>query len=602
MISRRNYFTMSIMMFVLLFLFQATKVIQESSDSRYENQYFNETANDGETEINLTFSQQERSVAYIGATDTKTYDMVRQWCAYSKRPMTAFDSFEDMDSETASKIEMVLVDGREITVSEDINSLEDFTANGVSVVFVSLPKASEIKNSNRFCDFCGIREVVDERKDIQGIYLYEGFLLGGEKEYRYNPEEPEAMEGIELTIPWYRIGQGTQPFVIGLLSAEEAGDEDNYVQAPPVIWRNKQDQAFVYCINGDYMSDYTALGFLSAIASDMEPYSVYPVLNAQSISVVNYPGFADENVEKMQELYSRSQGELYRDVILPSLIAFMRQGGSKISAFLTPQTDYADGIEPDDEMYSFYMQQLYSENSEAGISLALHSDVSMSEKQERDFQFYRKQADNYQFGAIYLTPDTDADSVLKRSICKDVTTLVYPMNSESDLISFHNNDVTEQLTTADGFHYNNGSDLLMRSLQTALGYSNVNIDMNEVAWPETEDQQWEKVYDRFARVMNTHWKPFENFSKTTASVNDQRIRALLSLDYSHSQEDNVVRLQVENYKGTTYFILRTHGKKIEQVQGGGYTEIEEGVYLLRIERAKARVTLTKDKEDGMLIY
>lgn len=73
-----------------------------------------------------------------------------------------------------------------------------------------------------------------------------------------------------------------------------------------MIWRREAETASVFAVNGAYMEDAAGLGILSAMSAKMEPYGIYPVVNAQTLVYANYPGVADENKEMLMERYSQS--------------------------------------------------------------------------------------------------------------------------------------------------------------------------------------------------------------------------------------------------------------------------------------------------------
>lgn len=66
------------------------------------------------------------------------------------------------------------------------------------------------------------------------------------------------------------------------------------------------------------MSDATGLGLVAAMLSEMQSYTVYPVINAQNFIAVNYPGTANENTLALRQMYSQTMRGLFRDVIWPT--------------------------------------------------------------------------------------------------------------------------------------------------------------------------------------------------------------------------------------------------------------------------------------------
>ena len=84
-----------------------------------------------------------------------------------------------------------------------------------------------------------------------------------------------------------------------------------------------------------------SVGILDGMLTEASEYSIYPIVNAQNLSMVNFPGFADENNAEMMELYSQSVTGVGRDVIWPTLISIVEHSDLKMTCFIQPQ---ADGI------------------------------------------------------------------------------------------------------------------------------------------------------------------------------------------------------------------------------------------------------------------
>ena len=104
------------------------------------------------------------------------------------------------------------------------------------------------------------------------------------------------------------------------------------------------------------MKDSTALGLLDGMLAEGSEYTLYPVVNAQNLSMVNFPVFADENNEEMQKLYSQPMTGIARDIMWSSLISIVEKSGRKMTCFIQPQADYEDSIEPDAQNLKFYLQ------------------------------------------------------------------------------------------------------------------------------------------------------------------------------------------------------------------------------------------------------
>lgn len=126
-----------------------------------------------------------------------------------------------------------------------------------------------------------------------------------------------------------------------------------------------------------------------AEASD---YTIYPIVNAQNLSMVDFPVFADENSGEIQRLYSQRTTGMVRDIMWPSLISITEQSGMKMTCFVEPQEDYLDGIEPNGSNMEFYLKQMKEQEAEAGLSLQYKAADSLADKLERDADFLKSTA------------------------------------------------------------------------------------------------------------------------------------------------------------------------------------------------------------------
>lgn len=114
------------------------------------------------------------------------------------------------------------------------------------------------------------------------------------------------------------------------------------------------------------------------------------MINAQNLVIANYPGFASENENKMEKIYSQSQKALFREIIWPSLVAIERKIDAKLTCMMTPQFDYGDENEPREGEVAYYLKLLKEEYGEAGLSSGNVSGTGLSEKWRKTKRFGKK--------------------------------------------------------------------------------------------------------------------------------------------------------------------------------------------------------------------
>ena len=598
MVSKRKFFSIAIMMFVLFFLFQFSMVVRDKKNVYDINSSLTEKKADGENQWTPSDSEagEDISVVFVGNEAGDMGIAVNRWCTYAKREFISCEAVSRYSVEDENLPEMMILESEKYADGDNLTTLETLEKKGVIIVFGCLENVKNIQNNQELMKFLGIQKVVTDKTHLTGVKLFEGLLLGGEITY-ITPEDKEEKQrqDLELDVPWYQVGSGTKTYMVGLFDEKKGKNIENE-DLPTLIWRNGIDYGSVFAVVGDYMKDSTALGLLDGMRAEAMQYIIYPVVNAQNLSMVNFPVFADENNDEMLKLYSQSATGIARDIMWPSLISIVQKSDMKMTCFIQPQADYTDDVEPQSGMLEFYLKQMKEQKSEAGISLEYQKLDKAEDKVIKDTNFFENEKIDYRFGAAFAK-EKDLKGILKDTdsgLLGDVGTLVCDYTENQPVVSYYSDSVTLQTVTSDGMNYTYSDDIRMRSIQTALGYTNVMLDMYDIFWPERSTDRWEVMQKRFSSNLLTYWKNFECFGSTTLSESNARIRTFLNLAYSQSREDNTITLRTS--EPGSWFILRTHGEEIEEIDGGSQTEIEDGAYLICTEDTTVKIQL---KEPGL---
>ena len=600
-VSKRKFFSIAIMMFVLFFLFQFSMVLRDSKNTYDINSSLTEKKADGENQWTPSDSNSttvigaDSSVVFVGNEDGDMGTAVSRWCTYAKRKLISCKSVSTYKADDKNLPEMMILESEKYADGDNLTTLEILEKKGVIIVFGCLENAKNIQNNKALMKFLGIQKVVAEETHLAGVKLFEGLLLGGEVTYNTSKDKEEKKrQDLELDVPWYQVGSGTKTYMVGLLD-EKTGKNVENEDLPTIIWRNGIDYGSVFAVVGDYMKDSTALGLLDGMRAEALQYTIYPIVNAQNLSMVNFPVFADENNTEMLKLYSQSVTGIARDIMWPALISVVEKSDMKMTCFIQPQADYTDDTEPKSGNLEFYLKQMKEQNAEAGISLEYQKLDKAEDKVTKDTEFFENEKINYRFGAAFAK-EKDLKGILKDTdsgLLGDVGTLVCDYTENQPVVSYYSDSVTLQTVTSDGMNYAYSDDIRMRSIQTALGYTNVMLDMYDIFWPQEKTDRWEVMQKRFSSNLLTYWKNFRDFDSTTLSESNARIRKFLNLAYSQSREDNTITLQTS--EAGSWFILRTHGEEIDEIDGGSQTEIEADAYLICAEDTTVKIRL-KEQE------
>lgn len=598
MVSKRKFFSIAIMMFVLFFLFQFSMVVRDKKNVYDINSSLTEKKADGKNQWTPSDSEagEDISVVFVGNEAGDMGIAVKRWCTYAKREFISCEAVSRYSVDDENLPEMMILESEKYADGDNLTTLETLEKKGVIIVFGCLENVKNIQNNQELMKFLGIQKIVTDKTHLTGVKLFEGLLLGGEITY-ITPEDKEEKQrqDLELDVPWYQVGSGTKTYMVGLFDEKKGKNIENE-DLPTLIWRNGIDYGSVFAVVGDYMKDSTALGLLDGMRAEAMQYIIYPVVNAQNLSMVNFPVFADENNDEMLKLYSQSATGIARDIMWPSLISIVQKSDMKMTCFIQPQADYTDDVEPQSGMLEFYLKQMKEQKSEAGISLEYQKLDKAEDKVIKDTNFFENEKIDYRFGAAFAK-EKDLKGILKDTdsgLLGDVGTLVRDYTENQPVVSYYSDSVTLQTVTSDGMNYAYSDDIRMRSIQTALGYTNVMLDMYDIFWPKRSTDRWEVMQKRFSSNLLTYWKNFECFGSTTLSESNARIRTFLNLAYSQSREDNTITLRTS--EPGSWFILRTHGEEIEEIDGGSQTEIEDGAYLICTEDTTVKIQL---KEPGL---
>ena len=621
MVSRRNYAAITAVMVIIFFLFQFLNMAKDHWNDYSENQYavdVNELSGADNVYVapdsdeldqqstGLIPWERKKCVVCIGSNESNTMgEMIGNWALYMKRKISYYESISAYENAISQKTQdtpqFVLVDPDFINWDDtkQIRSLQTCVENGISVIFGKLPDASIIGSHKLLRRLLGIDEIVQESVTGNGIHLYSGFLLGGEVIYKAYNEKEEKNQDMELTFPWYHLTSGTKIYMKGMLEDPTV----NIQEYPPLIWRKNFTTASVFAVIGDYMTDATGLGMLTGMLSEMQSYTIYPVVNAQNFIAANYPAAANENSSILRQMYSQTMRGFLRDVVWPAFSSINIKTSFSLSSMMTIQFDYTDTAKPNSEDIQYYMEAVNEEEGEMGYSAYNVSNTSISEMISEDADFWNKTLPDYQFASLYYGDYSQkaVQGILDNSFMQRVRTVIGNVDTTSDVVGYVNNQVTRQNTLIDGYEHTFRQDLRIRSVETALGYTSILADVSKAAYPQSDEDGWEKLSEKLMANTITYWKPFSAFSGTTVSQCDSRIRRFLSLNYEEvaNESNNKILIHASEGDETAWFVLKTNGEVISDVAGGTYEKIEDNVWLIGMEESSILITL---KPSNTLFY
>ncbi len=601
MVSRRNYVTITSMMLVVCFLLLLPQCIKNYTNPYKENAYLVDGTLSGENDTwrqstLLSASDREKVneyILYVGSGEDDTGYAVTSWAAFTKMPLAVSSALPDVKDYGGSLPRMLILEA-EACGTDGAASLLEWNEKGVTVVFANLPPASQIESDGALQKLLGIRSVQQDMVELSAVRVFSGFLMGGERIYSTKTEQDQQRMDLDMRAPWFRLEAGTEVYILGDVP-EEVLPRQPYrnEQLPALLWRHSLNGVNVFAVNGEYLSGNTGIGVLSAITAKDRAYYLYPVVNSQVMTVANFPGMVEENTRELTGRYGRGQVALTRDLLWPSIQSISVINDFPMSCFFMPQYQYSDEAEPDPELIPYYLKLLREQSSEAGISLQHAPDITLAEKWKRDAEYLSQKVPDYQYSAAFMTEQELEEFHTAPDAARNLRSACVSLPGQNALFFFLNEQILCQSVTQDLLNHSFSQDLALNSLQTALGYSNVLLDLKRVSWPEENEPGWERYYETSGSDLYTYWRRYDKFDRLTVSQSDERIRNFLCMDYSENRSGNTISLQISGFQSGSGadFILRTHLETVDAVEGGEVTELEQGVWLLHADEPEVRVKL-----------
>lgn len=534
------------------------------------------------------------TVLFVGDPDGAEGRTAAVWAGYNKRELKYAASLEDLD--LTSGPDMILLEGSQLPGNAGL--LDGLLEDGIDLVCMDLPETETLSGDRELLRVLGIRAVYARQVTLDGIHLFSGFLLGGERIYQATRPEEEELRDLELSCPWFIVRVGTKTYLQGILGEEDAHRAElanmKNEDMPALIWRNARGKGQVYVVNGGYMADtQIGAGLLNAIVAERQPFALYPVVNAQLYTFLNYPEGANENSQVIRSIYGNEQVDVEKNILLPVFTSLVSRYNMRLTFGMAPQLDYEDENEPEDGFMGYFLSNFNEMDGEAILSLYRRGDTDLKTKLDRDGQYAGSQEREYRFSAVCAPGETleEVRAHLDHPMLKGVRTVIASPLEGREVVGYLAGNVTLQQITSTAEKHTYTNDLELLGLETALGYSNTGFDMASILWPASDEDQWQKKSRTVLSNVTTYGAPFKAFDNRTASEGDARVRRFLNLDYAAGRVEDTVFLTMEGFQQEAFFVLRTHDEEIVSAVGAEWTEIEAGAYLISAAAPQVELTL-----------
>lgn len=640
MISKRNYFTIFILLAMVFVMFMfvgvSSNILSDASRNNWpkerenirsedtltayslnlETQHFTSSAangmNGGKSEVTgqgskmkednsssissdtgrtVSNPQQKFRIAILSkSTDDTVAKVLIEWCVYNKYLYKIYTEWPDTG--VISDYNVVLFGNFDIT-GQDYEILSAYAKLEKIFIFTQLPNYQVISANSGLAAYYGIRSQVQETVKADGIKIFANFMINKERAYSkgdYFGEEDDT----SISIPYYSLAPGYEVYAVGMLDNQsELGIQDKNL--PPLLWRTSTGQSTVFVINTDIFQGMSMLGILTGFMSHAYECYLYPIVNAQTISLLNYPYFSNENTEMSKMLYSRTTEVVTRDLLWPNIVQILKNYGNAYSFFAAPQQDYQDDVEAKSDYIDFYLREVAKLPGAMGLSLNQYSNSELSDIISKNEIFFRNYLPNYDITALY-TGDFSTGEVedkLDNPLLQKVSLIMSDYKEGDKVLSYLKDDVVSIKFNLNGYKHETMDDLRMICLENAIGMCNEKVDIGPVIYPESRYDQWNYMSLKWSKG-DTYFKDFTKLDMVSIYEMENRVRRFLALDYSYSYDGNTINIHIDHFNKEAYFILsifNSDSRKIDRVENGNAEAITASTYLVKALGADVHVYL-----------
>jgi Uncharacterized protein conserved in bacteria (DUF2194). len=541
--------------------------------------------------------QQKSRIAILSkSADDKVASVLIEWCVYNKYLYKVYTQWPE--KEVISDYDVVLFGNFDIT-GMDYDKLSDYAKLGKIFIFTQLPDYQTISTNSRLAAYYGIKAPVRETVKADGIKIFDNFMINKVRSYSkgdYFGEEDDT----SISIPYYSLAAGYDVYAVGTFDHQDKlGILDKNL--PPLLWRTATDQSMVFVINSDIFQGVSLLGILTGFMSHASQCYLYPIVNAQTISLLDYPYFSNENLDTSKMLYSRTTEVVTRDLLWPNIVQILKNYGNSYSFFAAPQLDYQDDIEAKGDYVDFYLREVAKLPGAMGLSLNQHSNAKLSDIISKDTMYFQNYMPDYDITALYtggFSTGEVADN-LDKPLLQKVSLIMSDYKEGDKMLSYLKDDVVSVKFNLNGYRHETMDDLQMICLENAIGMCNEKVDIGPVIYPESRLDQWNFMSLKWSKG-DTYFKDFSKFDMVSIYEMENRVRRFLALDYSYGYDGNTINIHIDHFSKEAYFILsifNSDSRKIERVENGSAEAISASAYLVKATGEDVHIYL---QEENML--
>jgi hypothetical protein len=562
----KTYFLSSLMFLLLIFIFLFVSAGIDYTGELYTNNFDDSvrqelidiaatrelsSANntDDPDSVNLVNRGGDKPYLLVGSPMDAAYDSL-SWML--KALKLGFQTVEIIpDDARLNAYRGVILAGTSLSALGNLDALFTYVDNGGHVLFSQLPATSGDEQED-FLETVGVLEV-DSYVRYEQCEFYEGILLGGMVRYDELPIRARHITISNLCKIWGVMWEG---------------DPDARDDEVPLIFERRYGDGVFCLVNGPFLTENYGVGFLQGLLAIDETALVTPVVNAATLSLVDFP-FLDGDPAKLQEVYARDALSTVRDILWIDLSYTITQNDLSATAFI-PSSDIEYNVSYE-EFFRFLVRSMSESGSELGFMGKLNFESEL-----------RDALPDYGFNAIY-----SAGGELSLGEEGGYATVVTPLEDMTVEFASYSGEVVNYPVLTSGYSDADEMNLITRGYAAGLMMIHHALDMAPPVLLDDPNFLWKDMNDSFTIFLYAALYPYRFIERLSVSNASNSF-----FTYQLTQPE----LQYTAYGLTissgidlpSTFLLRTRLNP-EAVSGLTLTELEEDIYLVNMSGSEGSV-------------
>lgn len=456
------------------------------------------------------------------------------------------------------------------------------------------------------CPYIGVEEGGRAYSSVNGMYLSDDFMIGSEG-FQFHWDEPMS------TAINIRLNDGAKVYAWS--------DDESRL---PLVWSNNVGSGRFVVMNIG-LSEKTTRGFTCACYSLLEDTCVYPVINASSFFLDDFPSPVPMgDGQYIRQTYNRDISSFYSNVWWPDMLQFCDDYGVKYTGVvIETYEEEVDGSFPRQqelERFEHFGALLLNHGGEIGLHGYNHLPLCFNGfdfKGEVDYETWNRREDvitavqelidftSMLFPenqpSVYVPP-SNILSEEGRALLKEEFPQIKTISSVYLYVDGQIEYTQEFEVAEDGIvefpRVISGALLDQYMYWAAINTLNMYYVNSHFIHPDDvldEDRGaalgWEQLHENLGNYMDWLYTSAPNIRNLVASDSARAVQRYDALSVERTDDEDGIHLRLTGFWDEAYLMVRCNKGTPGQVAGGTIEHIAGDYYLLRATEAQVDISI-----------